>query len=94
VTLTLSLVFLSVPCEVTPVRAFYNLRPGSYNDPRGPTGDIGVGLTLCCRAQRLGVAYDVFNGVGMPGLVTCYPALGQWYVVSSVESSCLSALLH
>jgi hypothetical protein len=25
----------------------------------------------------LGVASVVFNGVGMPGLVTCHPALGQ-----------------
>jgi hypothetical protein len=26
--------------------------------------------------QRLGVANDVFNGVGMPGLVACHTALG------------------
>jgi hypothetical protein len=42
--------------------------------PQGPTGGLGAGKNLCCRAQRIGVANDVFNGVGMMGLVTCqYP---------------------
>jgi hypothetical protein len=27
--------------------------------------------------QQLGVANDIFNGVGMPGLVAYHPALGQ-----------------
>jgi hypothetical protein len=31
--------------------------------------------------QRLGVANEVFNGVNIPDLVACHPALGQWYGV-------------
>jgi hypothetical protein len=69
------------PREVASVRAFYSSRSGNYNESRGPTGELGTGQTLCCRAQQLGVANDVFNGVGMPGLVVCHPALGQWYDV-------------
>jgi hypothetical protein len=65
--------------EVTPARAFYSKRLDSYNEFRDPTCDLRVGQTLCCRAQQLGVANDVFNGVGMSGLVACHPALSQWY---------------
>jgi hypothetical protein len=50
-----------------------------YNEPprldRWPRGR----LTLHYRAQRLGVANDVFNGVGTPGLVACHPAFGHRY---------------
>jgi hypothetical protein len=75
----------SLPClslfstslyEVAPARAFYSSRSGSYNESQSPTGGLGVGQTICCRVDRLGVAHDVFYGV------------------SSVESSCLIALLH
>jgi hypothetical protein len=66
---------------VTSTRAFYSSRSGSYNESQGPTGGLEAGKTICCRAQRLGVANDVFNGVGTPGLVACHPALGQWYDV-------------
>jgi hypothetical protein len=69
------------PYEVAPARAFYSSRSGSYNESRGPTGELRAGKTLCCRAQQLGVANDIFNGVGMSGLVICHPALGQWYSV-------------
>jgi hypothetical protein len=71
--------------EVAPVRAFYNSMSGNYNESQGPTGGIGAGQTLCCRAQWLGVANDVFNGVGISGLVTCHPALSQWYGVVSLR---------
>jgi hypothetical protein len=64
-----------------PARAFYSSRSDSYNEFRGPTGGLGAGQALCCRGQRLGVANDVFNGVGMSGLVAYHPALGQWYGV-------------
>jgi hypothetical protein len=57
-------------------RVFYISRSDSYNESRGPTGDLKVDLTLCCRPQWLGVPYDVFKGVDMLDLVT-YPALGQ-----------------
>jgi hypothetical protein len=50
-------------CEVAPARALYSSRLGSYNESRGPTGGLGVGQTLCCRAQRLGVANDVLHDV-------------------------------
>jgi hypothetical protein len=76
-----SLSFFSYPCEVVSARAFYNLRSGSYNEPRGPTGGLGVGQTLCGRAQWLEVTNDVFNGVGMSALIACHPTLGQWYDV-------------
>jgi hypothetical protein len=66
----------SVPCEVASTRDFYSSRSGSYNESRCPTGGLGAGQTLCCRAQRLGIANDVLYGV------------------SSVESSCLIALLY
>jgi hypothetical protein len=69
------------PCEVAPARAFYSSRSSCYNEYRGPTGGLGAGQTLCCRAQQLGVANDVFNDVGMHGLVACHPALGQLYDV-------------
>jgi hypothetical protein len=48
---------------------------------QGPTGGLGVGKTLCCRAQQIEVANDVFNGVDMSDLIACHPALGQWYDV-------------
>jgi hypothetical protein len=83
-----------LPVKLLPVRAFYSSRLGNYNEFRGPIGGLGVGQTLCCRVKRVGIANDVFNGVDMPGTVTCHPALGQWYGVSSMESSCLIALLH
>jgi hypothetical protein len=57
-------------CEVAHVPAFYNSRSSSYNGSRDPTGGLGVGQTLCYRAHRLGVANDVFNGVGMPSLIS------------------------
>jgi hypothetical protein len=78
------------PCEVESARAFYNSRPGNYNESRGLIGGLGTGQTLCCSAQQIGVANDVFNDMGMPGLIACHPALDQWYGVSSVESSILS----
>jgi hypothetical protein len=46
---------------------------------QGLTGGLGVGKTLCCRAQQIEVANDVFNGVDMSGLIACHPALGQLY---------------
>jgi hypothetical protein len=76
-----SLSLFSHPCEVVSARAFYNLRSASYDEPRGPTGGLGAGQTLCCRAQRLGVTNDVFNDVGMSALIACHPTLGQWYDV-------------
>jgi hypothetical protein len=82
----LSLFFFPDPCEVVPARAFYITRLGSYNESRGLTGGLGVGQTLCCRAERLGVANDVFNDVGMTGLVACHPALGQWYARGTIAS--------
>jgi hypothetical protein len=77
--------FLTDPYEVAPAWAFYSSMLGSYNDSQGPTGGLGVGQTLCCRAQRLGVANDVFNGVGMPGLIACHTALGQSYGMVSLH---------
>jgi hypothetical protein len=73
---SLSLFFAS---EVAHVPAFYKSRSSSYNESRDPTGGLGVGQTLCYRAQRLGVANDVFNGVGMPSLVSspCCTEHGQ-----------------
>jgi hypothetical protein len=68
-------------CEVAPAQAFYSSRSGSYNESRGPIGGLGAGQTVCCRSPRQGVANDVFNDVGMPGLVAYHPALGQWYGV-------------
>jgi hypothetical protein len=73
----LSLFFFPDPCEVVPARAFYSSRL---------TGGLGVGQTLCCRTERLGVANDVFNDVGMTSLVACHPALGQWYARGTVAS--------
>jgi hypothetical protein len=55
--------FFSDPHEVASTRAFYISRLGSYNESQGSTGGLRVGKTLCCRAQRLGVANDVFYGV-------------------------------
>jgi hypothetical protein len=54
-----ALLFLT-PCEVVSTRAFYISRSGSYNESQGPTGGLKTDKTLCCRAQRLGVANDVF----------------------------------
>jgi hypothetical protein len=65
--------------------AFYNSRSVSYNESKGPTGGLRADKTLCYRAQRLGVTNDVFNDVGMPDLVVCHPALGQWYGVVSLH---------
>jgi hypothetical protein len=67
------------PCEVAPARAFYSSRSDIYNESRGLTGGLGAGQTLCYRAQRIGVANDVFNDIGMSGLVTYHLALDQWY---------------
>jgi hypothetical protein len=50
-------------CEVAPAQAFYSSRSDSYNESQGPTGDLGAGQTLCCRAQQLGVANDVLHDV-------------------------------
>jgi hypothetical protein len=80
--------------EVVSARVFYNSRSDTYNESRDPTASLEAGQTLCYRAQRLGVVNSVFNDVGMTGLVACHPALGQWYNISSVELSCLIALLH
>jgi hypothetical protein len=55
--------FSDRPYEVAHARAFYSLRSGSYNESRGPTGGHGAGQTLCCRAQRLGVANNVLYNV-------------------------------
>jgi hypothetical protein len=55
---------------VAPVRALYRSRLGSYNESQCPAGGLGAGQTLCCRAQWLGVANDVFNSMGMPGLIS------------------------
>jgi hypothetical protein len=66
-------------CEVAPARAFYSSRSDIYNESRGLTGGLRAGQTLCYRAQRLGVANNVFNDIGMSGLVTYHLALDQWY---------------
>jgi hypothetical protein len=29
--------------------------------------------------STVGVANDVFNGMGTPGLVACHPVFGHWY---------------
>jgi hypothetical protein len=76
---SLSLLFPSDPCEVAPARAFYCLRSGNYNESRGPAGDLRTGQILCCWAQWLGVANDVFNDVDISDLIVCHPVLGQWY---------------
>jgi hypothetical protein len=47
--------------------------------PQGPTGGPGGRYTLHCRPQRLGIANDVFNGVGISGLIACHPAFGHRY---------------
>jgi hypothetical protein len=46
---------------------------------QGSTGGPGVGAPYTVGAQRLGVANDVFNGVGTTGLVACHPAFGHRY---------------
>jgi hypothetical protein len=46
----LSLFFFFDPLDVASTRAFYTSRSGSYNESQGPTGGIGAGKTLCCRA--------------------------------------------
>jgi hypothetical protein len=81
VCVSLSHFFPTDLCEVVFARVIYSSRSGSYNESRGPTGGLRTGQTLCCRTQRLGVANDVFNGVGMPDLVVCHTTLGQWYGV-------------
>jgi hypothetical protein len=38
-------------------------------------------------AQRLGVANDVFNGMGKPGLIACHAAFGFRYgVVNGISA--------
>jgi hypothetical protein len=56
-----------------------------YNEPQGLTCGLMVGKTICYRTQWLGVANDVFNRAGMPGLVACHPALGQQYDAVSLR---------
>jgi hypothetical protein len=65
------------PCEVASTRDFYSLRSDSYNESQGPISDLGAGKTVCCRAQRLGVANDVFNGVSSVESF-CLIALLHW----------------
>jgi hypothetical protein len=36
-------------------------------------------------APMVRVANDVFNGMGMSGLVACHPTLGQWYDAVSLR---------
>jgi hypothetical protein len=55
--------YLFSPYEVVSARAFYNLKSGSYNGSRGLTGGPDVGQTICCRAQRSGVANDVLYDI-------------------------------
>jgi hypothetical protein len=50
-----------------------------YNDLPRPDMWLRGRCTLHCRAHRLGVANDVFNGVGTPGLVACHPAFDHRY---------------
>jgi hypothetical protein len=64
---------------VASTRAFHSSRSGSYIESPVPTGGLEASKTLRYRAQWLGVANDVLNDVGMPGLVACHPALSQWY---------------
>jgi hypothetical protein len=80
------------PAEVAFARAFYNSWSGNYNESRGPTDGLGAGQTLYCRAQRLGVVNDVFNGVGMHGLIACHPALDQWYDVVPLHHEACSGV--
>jgi hypothetical protein len=47
--------------------------------PQGPTGGPGVGEPYTVGHQRLGIANDVFNGVGTPGLVACHPTFSHRY---------------
>jgi hypothetical protein len=52
-----------------------------YNEPPRPDRWPWGRCTLHCRIQQLGVANDVFNNVGMPGLVAYHPAFGHRYGV-------------
>jgi hypothetical protein len=69
-----------------PARAFYSSRLDNYNESQCPTSSLGAGQTLCCRAQQLGVANNVFNVVGMPDLVIYHPAVLN--MANVVVSSC------
>jgi hypothetical protein len=45
-----SLSIFSDPLKVASTQAFYSSSLDSYNESQGPTGGLGVGKTLCCRA--------------------------------------------
>jgi hypothetical protein len=60
-------------------RAFYSSRSGSYNESQGPTGGLRQVKPYAVGHHRLGVANDIFNGVGTLGLVVCLTAHGQQY---------------
>jgi hypothetical protein len=59
---------------------FYSSRPGSHTMTQGPTGGPRVVGSLYSRDYRLEVANDVFNGVGMPGLIvlSCHARSAAW----------------
>jgi hypothetical protein len=56
-----------------------------YNEPPRPDRWPRGRCTLHYRAQRLGVANDVFNGVVTAGLVACHPAFSHRYGVVSLH---------
>jgi hypothetical protein len=70
---------LSIPWKWHPPEPFIAQGRVVYNEPPMPDRWPRGRSTLHCMAQRLGLANDVFNVVGTPGLVACHAAFGHWY---------------
>jgi hypothetical protein len=81
----LSLFCFFHPLKMVPARAFYSSRLGSYNEPPRPDRWPWGRWTLHCRAQRPGVANDVFNNVGQLGIAAYHAAFGLRYGAVSLR---------
>jgi hypothetical protein len=66
---------------VASTRDFYSLSLASYTSPKARQVALGQIKPYMVWCQWPGVAYDVFNSVGMAGLVGCSTALGQQHDV-------------
>jgi hypothetical protein len=66
---------------VASTRAFYSSCSGSYTSPKAWQVALGQIKPYAVGRQWPGVAYDVFNGVGMAGRVACSTALSQQHGV-------------
>jgi hypothetical protein len=71
--------FFLTPWKWRPPEPFIAQGRVVYNEPPRPDRWPRGRCNLHCRAQRLGVANDVFNDVGTLGLVACHPAFSHRY---------------